>query len=115
MKAIASTTATLRTRRALISSAKSPITTTSQSGSTLPTSSSSHRKRGHGHGCCGLDLLYSAAKENGVGVLWDSIALDNPAVGLFLAHGFVEDRRINEAIYLRKDLVPVCALAASAG
>lgn len=48
-------------------------------------------------------------------MLWDSIALDNPAVGLFLAHGFVEDRRINEAIYPRKDLVPVCGLAASAG
>lgn len=37
-------------------------------------------------------------------MLWDSVALDNPAIALFLEQGFVEDRRIDEAIYLRKDL-----------
>lgn len=61
-------------------------------------------KRGRGYGRAGLDLLCEVAKENGVVTLYDNIACDNPAVGLFLSCGFVEERRTDEVIYLRRDL-----------
>ena len=57
-------------------------------------------------GCGGeaLDLLCAAAKENGVTRLYDDIAADNPAAALFLAHGFREECRTAEKIYLVKEL-----------
>lgn len=61
-------------------------------------------KRGRGYGRAGLELLCQAAKEHGVAVLYDNIAIDNPAITLFLSCGFVEDYRTDDAIYLRKDL-----------
>ena len=60
--------------------------------------------RGRGYGQEGLRLLCQAARDNGVRVLWDNIARDNPAIGMFLDAGFVEDHETDEAIYLRKDL-----------
>ena len=43
-------------------------------------------------------------KERGVRQLWDDIAIDNPAIGLFLEQGFVEDHRSVSQVYLKKDL-----------
>ena len=51
-----------------------------------------------------LDLLCTAAKENGITVLYDDIAIDNPAVKLFLKHGFKEESRTDEKIILKKEL-----------
>jgi len=62
------------------------------------------RYRGKGFGGQALDLLCGAAKENGVSVLYDDIAIDNPAISLFLKHGFREERRTKETVYLRKEL-----------
>lgn len=60
--------------------------------------------RGKGYGGIGLDLLCSAAKWGGVKVLHDDIAIDNPAITMFLKHGFVEEYRTGEIIMLRKEL-----------
>ena len=60
--------------------------------------------RGKGYGSEGLQLLCDAAKVNGVDVLRDDIAIDNPAIGLFLKAGFTEEYRTNEIIMLKKDL-----------
>ena len=62
--------------------------------------------RGNGYGSEGLQLLCDAAKENGVEVLRDDIAIDNPAVGLFLKAGFTEEYRTDEIIMLKKNLKP---------
>lgn len=60
--------------------------------------------RGKGYGSMALDLLCTAAKENGITVLYDDIAIDNPAVKLFLKHGFKEESRTDEKIILKKEL-----------
>ena len=60
--------------------------------------------RGRGFGREGLGLLCTSAKKNGIDALWDNIAADNPAIGLFLSCGFVEEYRTDECIYLRKEL-----------
>ena len=60
--------------------------------------------RGKGYGGEALELLCAAAKENGIAVLWDDIADDNPAVRLFLNHGFTEEYRADERIYLKRTL-----------
>ena len=60
--------------------------------------------RGTGYGGRGLDLLCDAAKKNRVTVLYDDIATDNPAITLFLKHGFVEEYRTDEIIMLKKEL-----------
>lgn len=61
-------------------------------------------RRGRGFGRAGLRLLCDAARARGVPVLYDNIALGNPAIGLFLSEGFHEEYRTDECIYLRKDL-----------
>ena len=63
---------------------------------------SKYRKNGYGSEA--LALLCSAAKNNGISVLYDDIAIDNPAVTLFLKHGFVEESRTEEIILLKKEL-----------
>ena len=63
---------------------------------------SPYRRKGYGGEA--LDLLCAAAKSNGAAVLYDDIAIDNPAVRLFLKHGFMEECRTEEIIYLRKEL-----------
>ena len=60
--------------------------------------------RGKGYGSEGLMLLCEAAKANGVDFLWDDIAIDNPAVALFLKTGFIEEYRTDKIIMLKKDL-----------
>ena len=60
--------------------------------------------RGRGYGRTGLNLLCRAAKENGVDVLYDDIAVDNPAVTLFLRCGFAEEYRTDAIIMLKKQL-----------
>ena len=60
--------------------------------------------RGKGYGGIGLDLLCGAAKQNGVKILYDDIAIDNPAITMFLKHGFMEKYRTDEIIMLRKVL-----------
>ena len=60
--------------------------------------------RGQGYGKAGLTLLCEAAKNNGIKVLYDDIAIDNPAVDLFLKNGFREEYRTNEIIMLNKEL-----------
>ena len=63
---------------------------------------SPYRRKGYGGEA--LDLLCAAAKDHGVAVLYDDIAIDNPAIRLFLSHGFTEEGRTEEKIYLRKML-----------
>ena len=60
--------------------------------------------RGKGYGSIGLNLLCSAAKRNGVKVLYDDIASDNPAITMFLKNGFTEAYRTDEIIMLRKEI-----------
>ena len=60
--------------------------------------------RGRGYGGQALDALCAAAKANGVRLLYDDIAADNPAVGMFLRHGFAESGRTEEKIILAKAL-----------
>lgn len=61
-------------------------------------------RRGRGYGSQGLELLCDAARKNGIAVLYDDIAIDNPAVRLFLKKGFVEEYRTQEKILLKKAL-----------
>ena len=60
--------------------------------------------RGRGFGKAGLALLCRAAKENGVAVLYDDLAADNPARKLFLDMGFTVDSVSDEAVTLKKVL-----------
>lgn len=62
------------------------------------------RHRGKGYGGEALEALCSLARENGIKLLYDDIAADNPAIGMFLRHGFAEERRTEEKIYLKKAL-----------
>ncbi len=62
------------------------------------------RFRGKGYGGQALDLLCDAAMEHGVTVLYDDIAADNPAIQLFLKHGFTLDHRTDQKVYLKKEL-----------
>ena len=60
--------------------------------------------RGKGYGREGLRLLCEEAKKHHIPALYDEIAIDNPAISLFLKMGFVEVERTTEGILLRKDL-----------
>ena len=60
--------------------------------------------RGKGFGEQGLRMLCEAAKEHGIAVLYDNIAIDNPAIKLFLKVGFYEEYRTDEIIMLKKEL-----------
>ena len=60
--------------------------------------------RGKGYGGEGLRLLCDYAANNGVDVLRDDIAIDNPAIKMFLKAGFIEEYRTNEIIMLKKVL-----------
>ena len=61
-------------------------------------------QRRKGYGGAALELLCAAARQRGALELWDSIALDNPAVELFKRHGFTEEFRTDEAIFVRRAL-----------
>ena len=60
--------------------------------------------RGKGYGSAGLQLLCEAAAKNGLSILRDDIATDNPARKMFLKAGFTEEYRTDEIIMLKKDL-----------
>lgn len=65
--------------------------------------------RGNGYGTEGLRLLCEAAKENGVDVLYDDIAADNPSVKLFLDNGFTVDHQTEDVVVVKKELLGVTA------
>lgn len=60
--------------------------------------------RGKGYGTQGLGLLCEAAANNGIAILYDDIAIDNPGISLFLKVGFCEEYRTDEYIMLKKEL-----------
>lgn len=61
--------------------------------------------RGNGYGKEGLRLLCESAKSVGIKHLYDNIAIDNPAIILFLKMGFIEEYRTDEIIMLKKALI----------
>ena len=61
--------------------------------------------RGRWYGSTGLELLCASARANGVKLLYDDIAADNPAVDMFLRHGFQAVERTPQSILVRKDLL----------
>ena len=60
--------------------------------------------RGRGYGGRGLDLLCRAAADRGAEILYDDIAEDNPAISMFLKHGFTKEFRTDGIIMLKKEL-----------
>ncbi len=60
--------------------------------------------RNRGYGSAGLQLLCEAAKENGISVLYDDIAADNPSWKLFVKNGFEIDYRTDDVVMVKKDL-----------
>ena len=63
--------------------------------------------RNRGYGGQALEMLCDVARENGVSMLYDDIAIDNPAISLFLKHGFSEEYRTKEKIVLKKELIRI--------
>lgn len=55
-------------------------------------------------GKMGLDLLIKSAREKGIAELYDDIALDNPAIHLFLNHGFELIETTQTCFVVKKDL-----------
>lgn len=49
-------------------------------------------------------LLCDAAKENGISVLYDDIATDNPSYKLFLKNGFEIDYQDDTVVMVKKTL-----------
>ena len=60
------------------------------------------RRRGHGRAA--LEFLCRAAKGNGLSVLYDDLAADNPARALFESEGFTEEARTDTYVILKKVL-----------
>ena len=63
---------------------------------------SKYRKQGYGTEA--LKMLCGIVKDSGAHELYDDIAIDNPAISLFLKEGFKEQYRTNEIILLKKEL-----------
>lgn len=63
---------------------------------------SKYRKRGYGRES--LNLIFNILKENGIDVVYDDLAKDNPALNLFIKCGFVEEMRDENVILLKKVL-----------
>ena len=61
--------------------------------------------RGQGHGSAGLDLLCAQARADGIGELYDDLAVDYPARRLFLKMGFEELFRTDTVVMLKKVLL----------
>lgn len=57
-----------------------------------------------GLGEIALNMLCFAAKKNGIQVLYDNVAIDNPAIDFLLKRGFVEEYRTEEYVMLKKNL-----------
>lgn len=60
--------------------------------------------RGRGYGGEALELLCAEARRKGINVIYDNIAADNPAICLFIKHGFQEEKRLRNTILLKKTL-----------
>ena len=60
--------------------------------------------RGRGYGKLGLCLLCDEARANGLTELYDDIAVDNPAIKLFLNSGFLVVRETEENITVKRIL-----------
>jgi N-acetylglutamate synthase-like GNAT family acetyltransferase len=60
--------------------------------------------RRQGYGKAGLEMLCMAARKAKIPELYDSIAIDNPGISLFLRCGFQEEYRSEEIILLKKML-----------
>ena len=60
--------------------------------------------RGEGCGREGLRLLCESARKNGIDVLYDDIAKDNPAIRLFLSEGFEIEAEKEMTFLLKKKL-----------
>lgn len=60
--------------------------------------------RGNGYGTEGLLILCEAAKENGIDILYDDIASDNPSVQLFLNNGFTIDFQTDDVVMVKRVL-----------
>lgn len=60
--------------------------------------------RGNGYGTEGLLLLCKAAKENGIEILYDDIASDNPSVQLFLNNGFTVEFQTEDVVMVKRIL-----------
>ena len=60
--------------------------------------------RGNGYGTKALVLLCDAARNNGIKELFDDIAIDNPAIVMFLKCGFKEVLRTDEYVLMKKEL-----------
>ena len=61
-----------------------------------------YRKKGYGKQA--LNLLCDEAKNNGINTLYDDIAIDNPAIKLFLDNGFIEVFKTKDKVILKKEL-----------
>ena len=64
----------------------------------------SAKDRRLGYGGLALDKLCCEAKKRGLSEVYDDIVIDNPAISLFLKHGFIEVERNSEIILLKKVL-----------
>ena len=60
--------------------------------------------RNKGYGTEALRMLCEAVKNSGAHELYDDIAIDNPAISIFLKAGFKEQYRTDEIILLKKEL-----------
>ena len=60
--------------------------------------------RRRGYGLQALSLLCEEAKSQGIDVLYDDIAIDNPSISLFLRFGFIEENRTKDVVLLKKIL-----------
>ncbi|MBR2066820.1 MAG: GNAT family N-acetyltransferase, partial [Solobacterium sp.] len=63
---------------------------------------SPYRRKGYGDEA--LKLLCTVANKNGIDAIYDDIAIDNPAIQLFLDNGFIEIYRTKEKAILKKVL-----------
>ena len=60
--------------------------------------------RNQGYGTEGIQQLCKAAKTNGISVLYDDIAADNPPYKLFLKNGFKIEYQNEEVVMVKRDL-----------
>jgi RimJ/RimL family protein N-acetyltransferase len=60
--------------------------------------------RNRGYGTDALQQLCTAAKNNGISVLYDDISADNPSYKLFLKNGFDIGYQNEEVVMVKRDL-----------
>ena len=60
--------------------------------------------RNQGYGTDGIQQLCKAAKNNGISVLHDDIAADNPSYKLFLKNGFEIEYQNEDVVMVKRNL-----------